>query len=866
MANLSYINSILDEEGIGVEQNNTPAPTPTPTAPTNAFSNDDLVQMVDEEDAPSEYDQRITDRRKAVFSNIKDFAFDSADLAVAMLGGSGISEAVGAGVENPVSAATRGEEIVPIKSLPQDMDEGNYFDATLKTVGLAGDALQLGGAYTAATGAGIIPGAVMMAGGTALKFGTKAASKYGDEIVDGLRKLFDIDPDAADRAAEVVDKLADQDKPIAVAQGVLNKQIKIAGRKKGEARSGIGGNNPPEAIETELVSAEVDNLGLFSRAEEAIRNMDIPEEGISGKSLMARLRKDSKVPNDEIEHGFGLMIDPDATITRADLDKMMSNNFGVLEVARKLSKGETEYHGFTGYRLPDEPGSDYTEITYHLAPDTRVPVVSKTATEGETEYPGFTPDQSVRLNRMEKFKQTKKALGRELFSSDAHFRDEGANQLFHMRTSVRTNKEGKRVLLIEEIQSDAFKVEGVAEGVVVPFKKNSGYTNLGLARAMRIAVDNDLDGIAVTDAVFQIKRNKETFDGVYTTAYSDYVPEDIVDRPDGSSMTLPPTHKIELEGPSTVTEMTVDSSTGVVITSDTDGLAGQKLSDLLGSREMADELLNTSSSAKVSFSDRVIGKSGYKAVYDTRIPKRLNTIIKTMDLKDSPTVTKSDISIKGDKPPSSVSELSNVVDRQMSAGFDIYDNENPLVKTLEQINEYESNMDADDINQFDATASQAFFERVVETARFFYDYSNEMLIENLPFDATAIDEILDDISRAFPSSGITHPDEIDFLNLDDIISITARDLRQQGGGAVKDKIIELDIEMGLRGVDNIVDAVDVWLSNASKNLDGQLANMSSDITLDVPNNNTVIFTPEMRDQIKEKGLPRLRKGGLVGRK
>ena len=853
MANLSYINSILDEEGIGVEQNNTPAPTPTPTA-EKKLSSEELVQMVDEEDAPSEYDQRITDRRKAVFSNIKDFAFDSADLAVAMLGGSGISEAVGAGVENPVSAATRGEKIIPIKSLPQDMDEGNYFDATLKTVGLAGDALQLGGAYTAATGAGIIPGAVMMAGGTALKYGTKAVSKYGDEIVDGLRKLFDIDPDAADRAAEVVDKLADQDKPIAVAQGVLNKQIKIAGRKKGEARSGIGGNNPPEAKETELVPAEVDNLGLFSRAEEAIRNMDIPEEGISGKSLMARLRKDSKVPNDEIEHGFGLMIDPDATITRADLDKMMSNNFGVLEVARKLSKGETEYHGYTQYRLPDEPGSDYTEITYHLAPETRVPVVSKTAPEGERKI------VTTRLDRMKKFQPTRKAIGRELFSSDVHFTGEGANQLFHMRTSVRTNKEGKRVLLIEEIQSDAFKAEGSAEGVNVPFKKSNGYTNLALARAMRIAVDNDLDGIAVTDAVFQIKRNKDSFDGVYTTAYSDYVPGDIVDRPDGSSMIMTPTHKVELEGPDTVTELTVDSSTGVVITSDTDGLAGQKLSDLLGSREMADELLNTSSKTEVNFSDRVIGKSGYKAVYDKRIPKRLNTIIKTMDLKDSPTVTKSDINIKADKPPSSVSELSDAINRP-NAGFNVYDNENPLMKTLKQLQDFEANMDADDINQFDATASAAFLERVAETARFFYEYSNEILIEN-----PAIDEILDDISRAFPSSGITHPDDIDFLDLDDIIGITARHLREQGGGAVKDKVSFLNIELGLMNDDKVVDAVDVWLSNASKNLDWQLANISSDITLDVPNNNTVIFTPEMRDQIKEKGLPRLRKGGLVGRK
>ena len=40
----------------------------------------------------------------------------------------------------------------------------------------------------------------------------KAVSKYGDDIADGLRKLFDMDKDAAMKAAERIDSFADDDK------------------------------------------------------------------------------------------------------------------------------------------------------------------------------------------------------------------------------------------------------------------------------------------------------------------------------------------------------------------------------------------------------------------------------------------------------------------------------------------------------------------------------------------------------------------------------------------------------------------------------------------------------------------------------
>ena len=759
--------------------------------------------------------------------------------------------------------ATRGEEAIPIKSLSQDMKEGNYLDASLKTAGLAGDALQLGGAYVAATGAGAIPGALMMASGTALKYGSKAVSKYGDEITDGLKKLFDIDPDAADKAAEVVDRLADQDKPIAVVQGVLNKQLKIAGRKE-RARSDVGGNNPPEDTKPELISADVDNLGLFSRTEQAVKNMDIPEGGISGKALMARLVKDNKVPNDELDHGLGLMIDPDAIITRADLDRMMSQNFGVLEISRKLSKGQTKYEMHSDFRLPDEPESDYTEITYHLAPDKRVPV------RGEEK----------RLGR--------ESLGSEPFYSGDHFENDSANQLFHMRTSVRTNKDGKRVLLIEEIQSDAFKPDGGAEDVSVPFKKDSGYTNLALARAMRIAVDDGLDGIAVTDGVFQAKRNKAAGDSVVDAAtsrrivdpedddfgsyndaeidYFDYIAEQAGYGDEISSALPDPSyHIVTLETYEGGFDVSVDSETGTIFYSEAKELTGKKLSDVLNSKDMANQLLAAGSEpVYLKFSERIVNDSGYKAIYDKRIPKRLNTIIKTMDLKDSPNVTKSDISVKAEKPMGSVSEINDAINNTSVAGFDVYYPYSPLMKTFNQLKRFESDLDGDDIKQFDVTAGSAFYERVVETARFF----DETIADILRGSFTEA-ELLEEINDQFPFAGIQSTDELADLDLDDLIDITARDLREKRGGKVEAAVYDLAINTGFMDSADVEDATMAWLSNANKNLNVTLEFMAESVgknPINVPNNNTVIFTPEMRDQIKAKGLPRLRKGGLVGKR
>jgi hypothetical protein len=442
--------------------------------------------------------------------------------------------------------------------------------------------------------------------------------------------------------------------------------------------------------------------------------------------------------------------------------------------------------------------------------------------------------------------------------------------------------------LIEEIQSDAFKPDGGAEDVSVPFKKDSGYTNLALARAMRIAVDDGLDGIAVTDGVFQAKRNKAAGDSVVDSAtsrrivdpedddfgsyndpeieYFDYLAEQ-AGYGDEISPALPDPsyHIVTLETYEGGFDVSVDSETGTIFYSEARELTGKKLSDVLGSKDMANQLLAAGSEpVYLKFSERIVNDSGYKAVYDKRIPKRLNTIIKTMDLKDSPNVTKSDISVKAEKPMGSVSEVNDAINNSDIMDFGVYDPYSPLMKTFNQLKRFESDLDGDDIKQFDVTAGSAFYERVVETARFFDEIVNDMIGGRF-IEA----ELLEEINDQFPSSGIQSTDELADLDLDDLIDITARDLRSKKGGKVEAAVYDLAINTGFMDSADVEDATMAWLSNANKNLNVTLEFMAESVgknPINVPNNNTVIFTPEMREQIMAKGLPRLRKGGLVGKR
>ena len=928
---------------------------------------------------------------------VEEFALNSADLAVAMLGGSGIAEAVGVGVENPVSALTTGEELKPIPSLAEDVKEGRTLDTTLKTVGVAGDALQLGGAYLAATGAGAIPGGIMIGAGTSLKFGARAYSKYGDQIADGLRKLFDLDPEAAEKVAERIDTFADEDKPVGAALGTIKEETKKLRRGRG-----IGGNSQPPSGPRE--TAQPRDLGLFNRAEEAALNLDIPERGIRGDALLRKLIKDPDVPNDEVEFGLGLLVKPDDIFTKDDIRKLFSTasergylaEFGLEERVRmqdptqitetdsvKKAQNDLEYENMEDYRYPDEPGSNYSEYTYHLRPsakqsevggadrkeklqlhidrtrtanaalsdpdinlsdtvvyedstqniyrnwddtdslrelyrdhhnkeygfdidglsdedvrldmltfwlkrldravaDEHVKVRNRTGVTpkgllrtraaindlkgkvmggGTVDYMGLSQnlnpaaihEEVARLasnadgidtidadvfQRLENFQKTGTFLtdsdvdevagSSTLFRGNKHFYRDSENQLFHMRTSTRTTSEGKRVLLIEEIQSDTLSgAKAGATNAEVPFK-NEGYMNLALARAMRIAAEQGLDGVALTNAAAQIERNRGGFANVFDEMTSTF----------GKSETGEDVATVFLSQEGNVkTRLTVDRKSGLVVGASQSDLEGKPLSEVIDSRETAKRLIEEEGSIPVA--QRVVGEDGYKTVYDKKLPSKMRKIVNRMNLNDSVGVTRSNIFVGGREVYPDFAGLDDEFDpdlfEEMMEAFE--DDANiPASLLSTQIARMGMRMYGMNIEEF---------TRLLEKKYGLDQFGNDYDIDPDYLDLT-YEDVFDvgrmasndrdrnifavELQRAFPDKFSDITDAEDF--------------------------VDLALEQGAASMNPGRNFED-WVMQ-KKNMVGE--------PITVKDNHTIIFTDEMKQQILDKGLPRLRKGGLAQKK
>ena len=384
------VNQLLDEE-LGMRM---AMPQERPTKPQVSRPAPTSMPSEDSTPAPSQ------EAYRGIGQALKDTAISSMDLAVAMLPGAGSMEAGGAGVENPVSAALNLEEARPIPSMAEDLEAERYMDASFKGLGVAGDVATAGGLTMMATGAGMLPGMFLTAGGV----GMKAVSKYGDEIADGLRKLFDMDKDAAMKAAERIDSFADDDKPIGAAISMLGAETKKARKAKN-----IGDNSQPPV--KPRVSAPKRDLGLFSRAEEAVLNMDIPKDGISGRALMKKLRDDPDVPNDELDYGLGLLVKPDDMLTKEQLEEYLSKSFGIRENVRRGADtvyGESN-RGVAQYRLPDADDSNYTEITYHVKP----------IAQGSNETRRLNPDNQIRNELAIKFDRFGKDMSEGGFNNNA---------------------------------------------------------------------------------------------------------------------------------------------------------------------------------------------------------------------------------------------------------------------------------------------------------------------------------------------------------------------------------------------------------------------------------------------------------------
>ena len=931
-----------------------------------------------------EYQERV---RKTTDSIAKT-ASSVVDFGMAMLPGAGAMEAGGAGIENPMSAALDLEEARPIPSMAEDIEAGRKLDATFKALGVAGDVATAGGLTMMSTGAGMIPGAFLTAGGV----GMKAVSKYGDDIADGLRKLFDMDKEAAMKAAERVDSFADDDKPVGAAISMINAETKKA--RKAAPKPPV---KPREGASTR-------DLGLFNRAEEAVLNMDIPEKGIRGDALLSKLRNNSDVPNDEIEFGLGLAIRPDDVLTKDDLRRLFSTSsergylaeFGLEERVRMQDPtqikqtdsvkagGDLEYESMTDYRYPDEPGSNYSEYTYHLRPSAAQAETvggdrgdklqqyldrSRTANRG-IDFSRIDPDSPVAAtnrNILAKWDDTESlreiyvnhyardsllamddgrplgdvieyidgleeidvrtdmygillrnineglktevikvrnrtgttppglnklniavsnyrrkftadpseyddvvlgdigdlfddissdadgvidpdmvarlqtymndgtyvmdadvdTVGRSgvLFRSPKHFYRDNDNQIFHMRTSIRTTNDGKRVLLIEEIQSDALSgAKKDTTDAEVPYK-NEGYMNLALARAMRIAAEQGLDGISLTNAASQIERNRGGFANVFDEMTSSH-------GVDTTTVFLSQNGNVK-------TRLTVDPRSGAVIGASQQDLIGMKLSEVIDSRETAQQLLDKEGTIPVS--QRVIGKDGYKTVYDKKLPSKMRKIVNRMDLDEGVDVSRADITVGGREIYPDFGGLDDEFDpdlfEEMMEALEA-DTNNPRYMLTTQVARMGMRMYGQNMEEFTRLLEKKYG-------------LDEFGIENADGSVTSIDpDVLD----------LTYEDVFDVGKL----ASTDRDRKfyaMQLQRAFPDKYPDItDAE----------DFVDYAFQQAMYANPGrvfedwafQQQNMAGE-PITVKDNHTIIFTDEMRKKIMEQGLPRLRKGGLA---
>lgn len=883
--------------------------------------------------------------------DVKELPFAIGDFAAAMLPGAGISEAVGTSVENPVSSALGKEEAMPIPSLKKDVEEGNYLDASLKGLGVVGDALTLAGTGLALTGIGSGPGAALIATGLA----AKGISKYGEGMAKSIAKIGDIDEEAAKEVALRLDDFAEKDRP----EGHAIQMVKGA-LKKARAK---------QTVEAKpRVNAPKRQMGLFNRAEEAVVNMDIPEEGIRADALMARLRDDPDVPNDEIDFGIGLMTNPEEMLTREKLDKLFGESFGIVETNRT---GPTaQYAGYTEYRLPDEQGSNYTETVFQLQtayqdgnveyelsdyfsrilgydtvaeydsaiidsdysipedllnpqrsvqvetdldeylrsqeldyadlPDAEKDRVrrdyfkalaldarnfSQRITDTETlsggarnvtdimwndaraiadaaeslmnkdnpaadggwfeswmhvelqdaladTYGVNAADRMVSRVRNQRREGTfissadipkvDNEVGRVLYRSDKHFGAEEKNQIGHMRTSIRNTDDGKRVLVVEEIQSDAFKKGEAAEGINLPFKSKAGYTNMMLARAMQMAAKQDLDGVMVLSGAQQIKRNKKGFTNV-------------VDKMESyrTSSTGPKMVALHMKNQDKI-DLTLNEK-GTVVESGMQELVGKPLHEVIGSKETAKKLIDKDTA--VDAEDRVVGESGYKDVYDNRIPKRLNDIAKRMD--SDAKVDKGNIYLK------IVSPLAEK--GRGTAASEFLEEQNKKLHTL-------------------------IFQPHSDEFPGFIDDANpqELILRDILSDGLSkYEEVFDDY--------IDDPFLDAFSSIEDVIDSAVGDMR----GNIKE-IDNLAIKFSVmypekfKNTGAARDFIDNALEDPSymkmvfdsnvlryKNLTGGDFGGKVDT---IKNNTRLMFTPEMKAEILGRGLPRLRTGGLVGKK
>lgn len=203
------------------------------------------------------------------------------------------------------------------------------------------------------------------------------------------------------------------------------------------------------------------------------------------------------------------------------------------------------------YQLPGE-SKNYEEHLFYFEPDPKVferqaklreelsrihSELLGRAGEPTTRTPAETKALEDRFARVsdELDKVNKEAAIAEYQAPEIHYPDElGRNLLFHFRISERTLPDGRRILLIEEIQSDFHQNPDGEPRPDAPLRDT--WHEKAFLRAMQIAAERGLDGIAWTTGDQQIDRYRNllssTADRITITPMREYpiVPRQYVDR------------------------------------------------------------------------------------------------------------------------------------------------------------------------------------------------------------------------------------------------------------------------------------------------------------------------------------------------
>ena len=477
------------------------------------------------------------------------------------------------------------------------------------------------------------------------------------------------------------------------------------GAGKGLLKAAEATKNLPVGMSIQDVSggllkpeAQVSPIGFYSAVEQAALNT--PRKSGAGQAFLNDIMKGENVKADEIKWmGLDDYLKGKQNVTRQEVQDYIANNrVNVEEVKSTIPRlpGE-EMPGDKGaflpkfgqYQLPG--GENYRELLLTM-PAKNSKEINAINQQIKTQeqvikqagvYAYENPDQlqNMRVKRdiaEQKIINLKNQLNQFGGNIDeyttSHFPDI-KNTLAHLRVNDRVDADGKKMLLIEEVQSDwhqagrdkgygittKFQVEDVNGQVVgsfdneneakklastirygkvnklksdgvpdAPFKDN--WYQLALKRAIQHAAENGYDRIGLTTG----SRQAERFD------LSKQVNEIVVPTvmPDGGrSVRIDPT------GGTSIKLMVDKDGTVTGYGSGSTQFSGKKLNEVIG-KEMADKVMKAEADSRFAGLDLKVGGEGMKKYYDEIYPKFLDKYGKKWGAR----VGETNINVKGGMP------------------------------------------------------------------------------------------------------------------------------------------------------------------------------------------------------------------------